>query len=175
MITEMQTSRDRRLFNPTTLASPVSETPLLGLAKPNFGYSEQGPHESSWFTPAPRRRQHMPNESHHRRSTRVPLEIAVFINTRTREGKVLHGEGFTRAVNAHGGLLEAPFQMAPRQYFTLMNRHSKKEANCGVLQVSRPSDGFFPTAFEFFAYNPEFWPVSCPPADWDSNRARSEV
>lgn len=117
----------------------------------------------------------MPNESHHRRSTRVQLEIAVFISTRTREGKVLQGEGFTRAVNAHGGLVEAPFRMAPRQYFTLMNPRSKEEANCGVLQVSRPSDGFFPTAFEFFACNPWFWPVSWAPADWDSHRAKSEV
>lgn len=117
----------------------------------------------------------MPNESYHRRSTRIPLEIAVFISTRTREGKVLQGEGFTRVVNAHGGLLDAPFRMVSRQYFTLANRRSKKEANCGVLQVGRPSEGFFPTAFEFFAYDPQFWPVSCAPSDWASDRARSQV
>ena len=175
MINEVQTSRDWRLFIPTTSASPVSETRLRGIATPSFGPSDQRPHVFSWFAPAPRRRQHMPNESHHRRSTRVPLEIAVFISTRTREGKVLEGEGFTRAVNAHGGLLEAPFRMAPRQYFTLMNRRSKEGAKCGVLQVNRPSDGFFPTAFEFFTYNPQFWPVNCAPADWGLNRARSEV
>ena len=175
MITEMQTSRDRRLFIPSTSTSPVSETRLTGIATPNFGFSNQGPHDSSWFELAPRRRQHMPDESHHRRSTMVPLEIAVFISTRTRDGKVLEGEGFTRTVNAHGGLLEAPFRMAPRQYFTLMNRRSKEGAKCGVLQVNRPSDGFFPTAFEIFACNPQFWPVSSAPADWGLNRARSEV
>jgi hypothetical protein len=107
-----------------------------------------------------------PNELQKRRSKRIPLEILVRIDAPTQEGRPLQGEGFTRAVNAHGGLLDAPFRMALGQHFTLINPASKKRVLCSVVQVGSPSSGFFPTAFEFLAGGPEFWPVVSMPSDW---------
>ena len=106
----------------------------------------------------------MPNEPCDRQRTRFPLEIAVLIK-QTRERGIVQGEGFTRAVNAYGGLLDAPFRMEAGQHFSLANPRSQKEANCTVVQVGKPAEGFFPTAFEFFAYNPHFWLASCPPPE----------
>jgi hypothetical protein len=88
------------------------------------------------------------------------LEIVVQIMTRSRDGKFMHGQGFTRRVSATGGLLDAPFRMELGQHFTVTNPCSKKEASCAVVQVRGPSQGFFSTAFEFSAVDPEFWPVN---------------
>lgn len=87
----------------------------------------------------------------------------------TRGRKVVEGEGFTRAVNAYGGLLDAPFRMEAGEHFSLTNPGFKKEAKCAVVQVGKPAEGFFPVAFEFLAYNPQFWPVSCAPPGWVSD------
>jgi len=120
--------------------------------------------------PASSRRQQMSNDANHRRSKRILLEIVVLIKARTPEDNSLQGQGFTRAVNAHGGLMDAPFRMMPEQQFTLVNPHSKKEAWCRVVRIGYQYEGFFPTSFQFSGYNPQFWGVSFAPADWFTTR-----
>ena len=111
----------------------------------------------------------MLNGLFHRRSKRILLHVVVLIKARTPEGTSVEAQGFTRAVNAHGGLLDAPFRMLPGQHLTLVNPLSKREAGCRVVQVGAPSEGFFPTSFEFYSYDPQFWPVSTVPSDWGTN------
>jgi hypothetical protein len=125
---------------------------------------------NSSLKPASSRRQQMPNDSNHRRSERILLEMVVLIRARTPEGNSLQSQGFTRAVNAHGGLMDAPFRMTSGQQFTLVNPHSKKEAWCRVVRIGYQCEGFFPTSFEFSAYDPHFWGVSFTPADWFTTR-----
>jgi len=106
------------------------------------------------------------NASHRIQSKTIPLEILVRIDAATKQGKALRGEGFTRAVNARGGLLDAPFRMTLGQHFTLINPGSRQEALCAVVRVGSPSEGFFPTAFEFLGGCPQFWPAECAVPDW---------
>jgi len=101
-----------------------------------------------------------------RRSQRVLLQVAVLIAVETSEGSRVRAQAFTQVVNAHGGLLDAPFRMAAGQRLTLINPQSGKEADCRVVRVDDPSDGYFPTAFEFDERSPHFWPISFPPVDW---------
>jgi hypothetical protein len=121
---------------------------------------------NSSLKPASSRREQMPSDSNHRRSKRILLEIVVLIKARTPGGNSLEGQGFTRVVNAHGGMMDAPFRMMPGQHFTLVNPRSKQEAWCSVVRIGCRYEGFFPISFEFSAYDPQFWGVSFAPADW---------
>jgi hypothetical protein len=75
-------------------------------------------------------------------------------------------QAFTQVVNAHGGLLDAPFQMTAGQKIVLINPHSRQEVGCRIVRVDASSEGFFPTAFEFDERSPQFWPINFPPLDW---------
>jgi hypothetical protein len=101
-----------------------------------------------------------------RRSQRVLLRVSVLIIAETSEGNRERAQAFTQVVNAHGGLLEAPFRMTAGQRLTLLNPQSGKKADCRVVRVSERSDGSFPIAFEFDQRNAQFWPISFPPVDW---------
>jgi hypothetical protein len=101
-----------------------------------------------------------------RRSQRVLLQVAVLITLEMPGGNRVRAKALTQVVNAHGGLLDAPFQMSSGQRLTLVNPQSGNEAGCRVVRVDEPSEGCFPTAFEFDERNPHFWPISFPPVDW---------
>lgn len=101
-----------------------------------------------------------------RRSQRVLLQVAVQIRAMMPEGNLVQAQAFTQVVNAHGGLLEAPFRMAAGQKISLVNSHSGKQVGCRVVRVESKSEECFPTAFEFDECSPQFWPISFPPVDW---------
>lgn len=101
-----------------------------------------------------------------RRSQRVLLQVAVIITLEMPGGNSVRAQAFTQVVNAHGGLLDAPFRMSAGQRLTLVNSQSGKEAGCRVVRVDDASEGSFPTAFEFDERNAHFWPISFPPLDW---------
>ena len=101
-----------------------------------------------------------------RRSQRVMLQVPVLIKVKMPEGNRVQAQAFTQVVNAHGGLLAAPFKTAVGQKITLVNPHSGKEVGCRVVRVEEPLEGSFATAFEFDERSPQFWPISFPPLDW---------
>lgn len=101
-----------------------------------------------------------------RRSQRVMLQVAVLMVFEMPGGDRQRAQAFTQVVNAHGGLLDAPVRMSAGQRLTLVNPQSGNEAGCRVVRVDEPSDGSFPTAFEFDERNAQFWPISFPPVDW---------
>jgi hypothetical protein len=107
-----------------------------------------------------------PDPQNRRRSQRVMLQVAVLIKAQMPEGNRVEAQAFTQVVNAHGGLLDAPFRMIPGQRITLVNSQSAQEAACRVVRVEGPSEGYFATAFEFNERSPQFWPISFPPLDW---------
>jgi hypothetical protein len=114
------------------------------------------------------------NRPFHRRSQRLLLHVVVLIKTEMPEGVPQQAQGFTESVSAHGGVLDAPFRMSPGQHLTLINPVSGREASGRVVRVGAACGGYFPTAFEFYDYNPQFWPVSVVPADWSASRRFSE-
>jgi PilZ domain len=101
-----------------------------------------------------------------RRSQRVLLQVPVLVRARLPEGTPVQSQAFTQVVNAHGGLIEVSFRMTTGQKVRLVNPHSRKEVGCHVVWVGGPSDGNFPTGFEFDEPNPRFWGIDFPPADW---------
>ncbi|MFI5070340.1 MAG: hypothetical protein ACHP8A_05575, partial [Terriglobales bacterium] len=56
-----------------------------------------------------------------RRSQRVLLRVAVSILVHLPGGNRVQAQAFTQVVNAHGGLLDAPFRMAVDQRLTLVS------------------------------------------------------
>ena len=106
------------------------------------------------------------NPKTHRRSERVLLQVAVIVKTELDDGKRVQFQAFTQRVNAHGGLLESPVRMTISQRITLVNPRSEKEVACRVVQAEGPSGESFAIAFEFDQPNPEFWPITFPPANW---------
>ena len=102
----------------------------------------------------------------HRRSKRILLQVVVHIEAREADGKVSRVQAFTESVNAHGGLLDAPQRLTPGQHVTLINPSTGRQVSCRVVRVAAPSDGYYRTAFEFYAYCPEFWPVTFAPTYW---------
>lgn len=107
-----------------------------------------------------------PDPRNRRRSQRVLLQVPVLLRAHTSDGVPVQSQAFTQVVNAHGGLIDATFRMAPGQRIWLMNPHSRKEVGCRVVWIGRPADGDFPTAFEFDEPSPRFWGIDFPPADW---------
>lgn len=107
-----------------------------------------------------------PNLQNRRRRQRVMLQVAVPIKAKMPEGNRVPAQAFALVMNAHGGLLDAPFRMIPSQRITFVKPHSAKEAACRVVLVEEPSGGCFATAFEFDKRSPQFWPISFPPLDW---------
>ena len=103
-----------------------------------------------------------------RRSQRVLLQIAVLISAEMPDGNHVRTQAFTRVVNAHGGLFEAPFRMTAGQRIKLRNPQTHEEVACRIVRVDTSADGHFPTAFEFDAPTPRFWPISFPPSDWSA-------
>lgn len=101
-----------------------------------------------------------------RRSQRVLLQVAVLLVVEMPGGNGVRAQAFTQVVNAHGGLLDAPFRMKAGQRLTLVNPQSGKQVGCLVVRVDASTEGYFPTAFEFDERSPHFWPISFPPLDW---------
>ncbi len=89
--------------------------------------------------------------------------MAVLIRAETPEGKRMQAQGFTSAVNAHGGLMESPLKVVVDQRITIVNPHTGKEVGCRTVRVERASSELFSVAFEFDRPSPQFWPITFSP------------
>jgi hypothetical protein len=103
--------------------------------------------------------------SNQRRSSRVSLLVVVLIRANMPDGRLVQVQAFVSVVNAHGGLLESPMELAANQQIALINPHSRKEVRCRVVRVEKVA-GLYEVAFEFDQRCARFWPISLPPEDW---------
>ena len=103
--------------------------------------------------------------SNQRRSSRVSLLVVVLIRANMPDGRLVQVQAFVSVVNAHGGLLESPMELAANQQIVLINPHSRKEARCRVVRVEKVA-GLYEVAFEFNQRCALIWPISLSPADW---------
>lgn len=106
-----------------------------------------------------------------RRSQRVPLQLEVLLRVVTPERESRQVQAFTVAVNAHGGLIEAPLRLTANQRITLVNPKTGQAVGCRVVRVETTRSEYFTIAFEFDQQNPRFWPITFPPQDWDANES----
>lgn len=88
------------------------------------------------------------------------LQVAVVIRAETPEGKRMQAQGFTSAVNAHGGLVESPLKVVANQRITIVNPHTGTEVGGRTVHVERASSELFLVAFEFDRPSPQFWPIT---------------
>src|SRR6202158_2525987 len=105
-----------------------------------------------------------------RRSQRVLLQIAVLVRAQLLGGEKVQAQGFTLAVSAHGGLLEAPVRLLANHKIKLANPQTGREVGCRVVRVEGPTEQTYKIAFEFEAHNPQFWPITFPPVDWEMSK-----
>jgi hypothetical protein len=106
-----------------------------------------------------------PPELNQRRSQRVALRVAVLIRANSN-GESLEVQGFTEAVNAHGGLFESPLMANPGQEIILVDTKTSAEVASRVVRVDRASSDLVTMAFEFREPTARFWPITFPPEDW---------
>jgi hypothetical protein len=103
-----------------------------------------------------------------RRSQRVALRVAVFIQSEGADGKRKQIEAFTLIVNAHGGLMETSLLSEVNQNITLVNPKTGSEAKCRVVRVEQRPSEMTLVAFEFHEPTAQFWPIRFPPDDWEA-------
>ena len=92
--------------------------------------------------------------------------MAVLVRAALPGGRCVQVQAFTSVVNAHGGLLEPPVQLATNQNIRLINPHVGEEVGCRVVRVEGPTLALYEVAFEFHEHAPQFWQINFPPDDW---------
>jgi hypothetical protein len=83
------------------------------------------------------------------------------------DGRCVQLQAFTSVVNAHGGLVESPVELATNQNIFLINPNSRDEVSCRVVHVEGPVSTLYEVAFEFDQPNARFWPINFVPGDWE--------
>jgi hypothetical protein len=106
-----------------------------------------------------------------RRSERVNLSVPVIVITETRDREQVQEEARTVSVNAHGGLFKLKMEVLAGQPMILVNPRTNMEQSCRVVRVEELPSGGYAVAFEFDHPAPGFWPVTFPPADWQTSPA----
>ncbi len=100
-----------------------------------------------------------------RRSERFTVDVPLVIRGEAADRKRFQEERFTLIVNAHGALLTLETEVSLGQKLLLMNPTNWHECQAKVVYVETPSGGLTRVAVELDRPVPEFWQLSCPPAD----------
>ena len=95
------------------------------------------------------------------------LQMPVHIHLKTADGRLLRQDGFTQAVNAHGGLLEMETKPEPGQRMLLRNPNSGVKQSATVVFAKKSGDSGYAVAFEFDSPAPRLWALVFPPEDWN--------
>jgi len=101
-----------------------------------------------------------------RRSQRVLMTIPVRVSGQNAVGLPFEEETHTRAISAHGGLIQVSTQVYRGQRLTLSNVQTKAALECVVAHIDSHQGGHPQVGVEFMLPNPVFWHVAFPPKDW---------
>src|SRR6266849_593274 len=101
-----------------------------------------------------------------RRSQRVLMTIPVRVSGQNGVGLPFEEETHTRAISAHGGLIQVSTQVYRGQRLTLSNVQTKAALECVVAHIDRHHREHPQVGVEFMLPNPIFWHVAFPPKDW---------
>src|SRR6266436_655286 len=101
-----------------------------------------------------------------RRSQRLLMQIPVRVSGQNALGLPFEEETHTRAISAHGGLIQVSTQVNRGQRLTLSNVQTKAALECVVAHIDRHQGGHPQVGVEFMLPNPVFWHVAFPPKDW---------
>lgn len=101
------------------------------------------------------------------RTTRVRINIPVFIYGNNESGPPFKEITQTVSVNANGCLIELATPVVKEQPLLLTNLKTDEEMACHVVTVGNVVDGKTEVGVRFAQLSPRFWGIGFPPEDWD--------
>jgi len=109
---------------------------------------------------------HPPSGAERRRSERVFLQIDIYVQGVTTDGRAYRDKSRTLAVNAHGALIHLAEDVHPEDVITLTNAFTQEQQQCRVVYAKPMSGNVRAVGVEFLKPAPKFWGIDFPPADW---------
>ena len=107
-----------------------------------------------------------PSGAERRRSERVFLQIDIFVQGVTTDGRAFRDKTKTLAVNAHGALIHLAEDVHPEDVLTLTNAFTTEQQQCRVVYAKPMSGNVRAVGVEFLKPSPKFWGIDFPPSDW---------
>lgn len=106
--------------------------------------------------------------SHHerRRSERVFLQVGVFVQGVTPEGRAFREKTRTLAVNVHGALIHLAEDVRPNDEVTLTHALTGQQQICRVVYTQPVKGNIRAVGVEFREPAAKFWQIAFPPGDW---------
>ena len=107
-----------------------------------------------------------PSGAERRRSERVFLQIPIFVQGVTPDGKGFREKSQTLAVNAHGALINMTYAVEAESRISLTHAGTGEQQECRVVYAKPLSGNQRAVGVEFLKPAPKFWRIDFPPADW---------
>jgi len=101
-----------------------------------------------------------------RRSERVFLQVGVFVQGVTPEGRAFREKTRTLAVNVHGALIHLAEDVRANDEVILTHAVTGQQQTCRVVYTQPVSGNIRAVGIEFQKPAPKFWQIAFPPADW---------
>jgi len=101
-----------------------------------------------------------------RRSARVFLQVAIFVQGVTADGHAFREKTETVAVNVHGALVHLSQDVRPNDSITLTHAVTGLQQRCRVAYTKPISGNIRAVGVEFENPSPRFWRIDFPPGDW---------
>jgi hypothetical protein len=108
-----------------------------------------------------------------RRSKRLSLSVAVQVYGQDVFGESFHEFTHMLSVNAHGGLLALAARAQKGATVLVVNRKTREEQECRVVDVGPLQDGKWTVGIEFVDAPANFWQISFPPPNPTHPRNRA--
>jgi hypothetical protein len=107
-----------------------------------------------------------PAGAERRRSERVFLQVAIFVQGVSSDGHAYREKTKTLAVNAHGALIHLPQDVRPGETITLTHSLTQEQQACRVVYAKPMTGNIRAVGVEFLKPAPKFWQIAFPPSDW---------
>jgi hypothetical protein len=109
---------------------------------------------------------HEPTGAERRRSERVFLQVAIFVQGLSPDGRAFREKTKTLAVNAHGALIHFAQDIRAGDTVTLTHGVTEEQQACRVVYAKPSSGNIRAVGLEFLKPAPKFWQIAFPPSDW---------
>jgi len=107
-----------------------------------------------------------PSGAERRRSERVFLQVAIFVQGVSSEGRAFREKTKTLAVNAHGALIHLAQDVQAGDTVTLTHSLTEEQQASRVVYAKPMSGNVRAVGIEFLKPAPKFWQIAFPPTDW---------
>jgi hypothetical protein len=101
-----------------------------------------------------------------RRTERVFLQVAVFVQGVTPDGHAFREKTHTLAVNVHGALIHLAEDVRIDDRVTLTHSITGQQQTCRVVYTQPFSGNIRAVGIEFESPTPRFWQIAFPPSNW---------